>query len=67
MKKALIKELLIKVKEGAGYMTIRDFIKDFNLSDIFSLSECNEKSIEWKLSEKKGHSFSYHTGNNFGW
>ena len=33
MKKQLIKELKEMMKQGKGYLTVRDFIKDFELTN----------------------------------
>ena len=66
MKKLLVKELK-KLAKSSGYLTVKNFINDFDLSDIASISELEVDSKTWKLSIRKGHSFEHFTGSNFGW
>ena len=66
MKKQLIKELKEMMKQGKGYLTVRDFIKDFELTNA-SVSELQVESTSWTLTIVTGHKYEYFTGLNFGW
>ena len=66
MKKQLIKELKEMMKQGKGYLTVKNFIKDFELTNA-SVSELEVTSESWKLTIVTGHKYEYLTGLNFGW
>ena len=66
MKNQLIKELKEMMKQGKGYLTVRDFIKDFELTNA-SVSELQVESTSWTLTIVTGHKYEYFTGLNFGW
>ena len=66
MKKQLIKELKEMMKQGKGYLTVKNFIKDFELTNA-SVSELEVESTSWTLTIVTGHKYQYFTGINFGW
>jgi hypothetical protein len=66
MKSYLTKELKQMMKDGAGYLAVKNFIKDFELTNA-TLSELEVESTTWTLTIKIGHKFEYLTGTNFGW
>lgn len=66
MKKQLIKELKEMMKAGKGYLTVKNFIADFELANA-KVSEIEVDSKNWTLTIKSGHKFEYLTGINFGW
>jgi hypothetical protein len=66
MKNQLLKELKQMMKEGKGYLTIKHFIKDFEIKNA-SVSEIQCESTNWTLTITKGHKYEYLTGLNFGW
>ena len=66
MKNQLMKELKEMMKQGKGYLTVKSFIKDFELTNA-SVSELTEESNSWTLTIVKGHKYEYLTGLNFGW
>lgn len=59
MKAQLIKELKEMAKSGAGYVSVRNFIKDFDLGSVASVSELTWESKYWKLSIRKGHKYEH--------
>ena len=61
-----MKELKEMMKQGKGYLTVKHFIKDFELTNA-SVSELTEESNSWTLTIVKGHKYEYLTGLNFGW
>ena len=65
-KKQLIKELKGMMKEGKGYLSVKNFIKDFELTNA-SVSELEVESTSWTLTIVTGHKYQYFTGLNFGW
>lgn len=66
MKKQLMKELKEMMKQGKGYLTIKNFIKDFEITNA-SVSELEAESTRWTLTIVSGHKYQYFTGINFGW
>ena len=66
MKKQLINELKGMMQQGKGYLTVKSFIKDFDLTNA-SISELKATSENWKLTIITGHKYEYFTGLNFGW
>lgn len=66
MKKQLIKELKEMMKEGKGYLTVKNFIKDFELTNA-TVSELEVESTSWTLTIVTGHKYQYFTGLTFGW
>jgi len=66
MKKQLMKELKEMMKQGKGYLTVKNFIKDFELTNA-SVSELEAESTSWTLTIVSGHKYQYFTGLNFGW
>lgn len=66
MKKQLMKELKEMMKQGKGYLTVKNFIKDFELTNA-SVSELEAESTSWTLTIVSGHKYQYYTGLNFGW
>ena len=66
MQKQLINELKDMMKNGAGYLAVSSFIKDFGVTNA-SVSEINENSENWTLTIKAGHQFQHLPGFNFGW
>ena len=66
MKKQLIKELKEMMNQGKGYLTVKNFIKDFELNNA-SVSELEVTSESWTLTIITGHKYEYFTGLNFGW
>lgn len=65
MKQIIIKELIEKVTNGAGYLLALDYIKNFDLTNV-KISEIEETSKTWTLTIKKGHNFKHITSSNFG-
>jgi hypothetical protein len=66
MKKQLMKELKAMIKEGKGYLTVKHFIKDFEIINA-TVSDLKEDSESWTLTIVTGHKYKYFTGINFGW
>jgi hypothetical protein len=67
MNKALINELKQMMKDNKGYLSIKSFIKDFNVSNV-SVSDINETSEYWTLSLNiNGCKITRITSFNFGW
>jgi len=54
------------MKQGKGYLTVKNFIKDFELTNA-SVSELEVESTSWTLTIVTGHKYQYFTGINFGW
>lgn len=66
MKTQLMKELKEMMKQGKGYLTVKHFIKDFELTNA-SVSEIDEMSEYWTLSINKNGKYEYIRSLNFGW
>lgn len=59
-------EFLQSKQQGKGYLTVKNFIKDFELTNA-SVSELEAESTSWTLTIVSGHKYQYFTGLNFGW